>query len=124
MEAAGTQAGRVPVEEQDQLVRATITRARTGALTGADITGGTTTLSNLGGFGVPYFTSLLTPPQATALSIGAITERPVVHRGGLTVRLGATVGLTLDHRPVDGADGAKVLAEIGELFRNPDRLLD
>ncbi|TKV56082.1 hypothetical protein FDO65_21085, partial [Nakamurella flava] len=114
----------LPVEEQDQLVRATINRARTGALTGADITGGTTTLSNLGGFGVPYFTSLLTPPQATALSIGAITERPVVHRGGLTIRLGATIGLTLDHRPVDGADGAKVLAEIGELFRNPDRLLD
>ncbi|TKV57126.1 hypothetical protein FDO65_20205, partial [Nakamurella flava] len=114
----------LPIDEQDQLVRATINRARTGALTGADIKGGTTTLSNLGGFGVPYFTSLLTPPQATALSIGAITERPVVHRGGLTVRLGATVGLTLDHRPVDGADGAKVLAEIGELFRNPDRLLD
>lgn len=114
----------LPVDEQDQLVRATITRARTGTLTGADIKGGTTTLSNLGGFGVPSFTSLLTPPQATALSVGAITERPVVVRGGLTVRLGATVGLTLDHRPVDGADGAKVLAEIGELFRNPDRLLD
>lgn len=114
----------LPVEEQDQLVRATINRTRTGALTGADIKGGTTTLSNLGGFGVPYFTSLLTPPQATALSVGAITERPVVVRGGLTVRLGATVGLTLDHRPVDGADGAKVLAEIGELLRDPDRLLD
>lgn len=114
----------LPIEEQDRLVRATINRARTGALTGADIKGGTTTLSNLGGFGVPFFTSLLTPPQATALSVGAITERPVVVRGGLAVRLGATVGLTLDHRPVDGADGATVLAEIGELFRNPDRLLD
>jgi pyruvate dehydrogenase E2 component (dihydrolipoamide acetyltransferase) len=114
----------LPLEEQDALIRATIAKARAGKLTGADLQGGTTTLSNLGGFGVPSFTSLLTPPQATSLSAGAISERPMVVRGGLTARLGVTVGLTIDHRPIDGADGAKVLADMRELFRNPERLLD
>ena len=114
----------LPIDEQDALIRATIARARAGKLTGADLQGGTTTLSNLGGFGVPSFTSLLTPPQATSLSAGAISERPMVVRGGLTARLGVTVGLTIDHRPIDGADGARVLADMQELFRNPERLLD
>jgi pyruvate dehydrogenase E2 component (dihydrolipoamide acetyltransferase) len=114
----------LPIDEQDALIRATIARARAGKLTGADLQGGTTTLSNLGGFGVHSFTSLLTPPQATSLSAGAISERPMVIRGGLTARLGVTVGLTIDHRPIDGADGARVLADMQELFRNPERLLD
>ncbi len=114
----------LPIQEQDALIRATIARARTGKLTGPDLQGGTTTLSNLGGFGVPSFTSLLTPPQATALSAGAISERPMVVRGGLTARLGVTVGLTIDHRPIDGADGARVLADLREMFLNPERLLD
>jgi pyruvate dehydrogenase E2 component (dihydrolipoamide acetyltransferase) len=114
----------LPIDEQDALIRATIAKARAGKLTGADLQGGTTTLSNLGGFGVPSFTSLLTPPQATSLSAGAISERPMVIRGGLTARLGVTVGLTIDHRPIDGADGARVLADMRELFRNPERLLD
>jgi pyruvate dehydrogenase E2 component (dihydrolipoamide acetyltransferase) len=114
----------LPIDEQDALIRATIARARAGKLTGADLQGGTTTLSNLGGFGVPSFTSLLTPPQATSLSAGAISERPMVIRGGLTARLGVTVGLTIDHRPIDGADGARVLADMQELFRNPERLHD
>jgi pyruvate dehydrogenase E2 component (dihydrolipoamide acetyltransferase) len=114
----------LPIQEQDALIRATIARARTGKLTGPDLQGGTTTLSNLGGFGVPSFTSLLTPPQATALSAGSISERPMVVRGGLTARLGVTVGLTIDHRPIDGADGARVLADLREMFLNPERLLD
>jgi pyruvate dehydrogenase E2 component (dihydrolipoamide acetyltransferase) len=113
----------LPVQEQDALIRSTIARARTGKLAAADLQGGTTTLSNLGGFGVPSFTSLLTPPQATALSVGAISQRPVVVNGGLHIRLGTTVGLTLDHRPVDGADGARLLNDLQELFARPELLL-
>ncbi len=116
-------ADRLSVQDLDATVRATVDRARTGRLSGADIQGATTTLSNLGGQGVPSFTSLLTPPQATALSVGAIALRPVMVGGGLAIRLGTTVGLTIDHRAVDGADGARLLADIQELFRNPDSLL-
>jgi len=38
--------------------------------------------------------------------------------------LGVTVGLTIDHRPIDGADGARVLSDLREMFLNPERLLD
>ncbi len=109
--------------EQDALVRAMVDKARIGKLSGADILGATTTLSNLGGFGVPSFTSLLTPGQATALSVGTIATRPVVIGGGLAPRLGATVGLTLDHRAVDGADGARLLADLTALFNHPEDLM-
>ena len=53
-------------------IRAVVVRARAGRLSGEDLHGGTTTLSNLGGFDVPAFQALLTPPQATALSVGAV----------------------------------------------------
>lgn len=111
------------VQDLDALVQATVSRARAGRLSGADIQGATTTLSNLGGFGVPSFTSLLTPGQATALSVGAINPRPVVIGNGLVIQLGATVGLTVDHRAVDGADAARILADLVKLFNRPDELL-
>lgn len=114
---------RVPAADLDAQVRNLIDRARTGRLGMDDLQGATTTLSNLGGFGVPSFTSLLTPPQSCAVSVGAIAPRPVVVGGGLAVRLGATIGLTVDHRTVDGADAARILAEIGSLVSDPDRLL-
>ncbi len=111
------------VQDLERLVRDTVDRARTGKLSVADIEGATTTLSNLGAFGVPSFTSLLTPGQATALSVGAVTPRPVVTGGGLAIRLGTTVGLTVDHRPVDGADAGRILANLVDLFVRPDALL-
>jgi len=111
------------VQDLEALVRDTVDRARTGKLSAADIEGATTTLSNLGTFGVPSFTSLLTPGQATALSVGAVTPRPVVTGGGLAIRLGTTVGLTVDHRPVDGADAGRILANLVDLFVRPDALL-
>lgn len=114
---------KLSVKDLDALFRATVDRARTGKLSAADIHGATSTLSNLGGFGVPSFTSLLTPPQATALSVGAIAPRPVIVGGGIAVRLGTTLGLTIDHRPVDGADGARLLADLRDLFQHPDKLL-
>lgn len=118
-----TDADRTATTELDEQVRSLISRARTGRLKRADLDHATTTLSNLGGFGVPSFTSLLTPPQSTALSVGAIEQRPIVVGGGLGVGLRTTVGLTVDHRTVDGADAARILADLNALVRDPDRLL-
>lgn len=114
---------RRPLAELDSEVRRLVDRARTGRLSTADLQGATTTLSNLGSFGVPSFTSLLTPPQASALSVGAIGWRPVARGGGLAVRIGSTVGLTVDHRSVDGADAARLLAELRSQFVDCERLL-
>lgn len=111
------------VADLDATIRTLVERTRTGRLSKADLDGATTTLSNLGGFGVPSFTALLTPPQSSALSVGVIGLRPVVIGSGLALRLGTTIGLTVDHRTVDGADAARVLNEISALVRDPDRLL-
>jgi pyruvate dehydrogenase E2 component (dihydrolipoamide acetyltransferase) len=94
-----------------------VDRARAGRLGLAELSAhATTTVSNLGGLGVTGFHALLTPPQATALAIGAIEPKVVPVPGGVGVRLQCTVGLTVDHRVADGAGGARLLATLQELL--------
>jgi pyruvate dehydrogenase E2 component (dihydrolipoamide acetyltransferase) len=108
----------------DARIRAVVDRARSGRLAGDDLAGATTTLSNLGGYGVSAFQALLTPPQATALSLGAVEQRPVVRHGGIAISTRCTAGLTVDHRIVDGADAARLLATLREVIADPSRLLN
>jgi pyruvate dehydrogenase E2 component (dihydrolipoamide acetyltransferase) len=115
---------RMPVADLDAAVRRTVERARSGRLTAQDLDGATVTVSNLGGWQVTSFQALLTPPQAAVLSVGAIAPRPVVVAGGgLGVRTTCTVGLTVDHRAADGADAARLLADLRTLVADPHRLL-
>jgi pyruvate dehydrogenase E2 component (dihydrolipoamide acetyltransferase) len=66
-------------------------------------------LSNLGGMGVDRFQALLTPPQASVLSLGSIQQRPVAVPGGVGLALTVHAGLTVDHRVADGAHAAQLL---------------
>jgi pyruvate dehydrogenase E2 component (dihydrolipoamide acetyltransferase) len=93
----------------DEHVRLIVGRARDGNLGSADVEGITFTVSNLGGLGVDAFDALLMPPQAGILSVGRVVERPVVIDGRIRPRLQVDVGLTVDHRVADGADGARLL---------------
>lgn len=90
-------------------------RARAGRLGLAELSAHAT-VSNLGGLGVTGFHALLTPPQATALAVGAVEPRVVPVPCGVGVRLRCTVGLTVDHRVADGAAGARLLATLQELL--------
>lgn len=97
-------------EDADRAVRALVDRARTGKIRPEDMAQASITLSNLGGMGVDRFNALLFPPQAAILSIGSIRHRPVATGdGALKAVLTAEVGLTVDHRVADGADGARYL---------------
>ena len=99
----------------DQMVRATADRARSAKLRPEDLAQPSITLSNLGGLGVERFNALLFPPQAAILSAGTIAMRPVATRdGGLKAALTLEVGLTIDHRVADGADGARLLGAFAE----------
>jgi len=101
-----------------------VEETRNGTLPPARLGGGTSVFSNLGGFGVESFNALLTPPQSTALSSGAVTPRMrVFDDGTFGVRLSCTIGLTVDHRVADGADAARMLATITNLVATPERLL-
>ena len=94
-------------------------RARTGKLTADDMADATFTVSNLGGFGVEYFTPIINQPQAGILGVGKIMEKPVVRDGGIHVRSMLTLSLVFDHRLLDGAPAAKFLAKVKELLENP-----
>jgi pyruvate dehydrogenase E2 component (dihydrolipoamide acetyltransferase) len=98
-------------------------RAKERKLLPADYAGGTTTLSNLGMYGIESFAAIINPPQATILAVGAATRRPVVV--GEEIRVGTRMDCTLscDHRVVDGALGAQLLAAFRNLIETPLQLL-
>jgi pyruvate dehydrogenase E2 component (dihydrolipoamide acetyltransferase) len=114
---------RTPVELLDADVKATSANARTGKVDPAHLLPAAATLSNLGGLGIDGFQALVTPPQASALAVGSISRRPVAVPGGLGLGLRVTVGLSVDHRVADGADGARLLDALAAAFTEPLRLL-
>ena len=98
-------------------------RAKAGKLKPEDYTGGSGSLSNLGMFGVKSFSAIINPPQATILAIGAGEQRAVVKNGQLAVATGMIATLAVDHRAVDGALGAELLAAFKRLVESPAAML-
>jgi pyruvate dehydrogenase E2 component (dihydrolipoamide acetyltransferase) len=94
-------------------------RARAGKLTPAEFTGGTFSISNLGMFGVDEFAAVINPPEAAILAVGAAKEEAVARNGQVVVRNTMRVTLSIDHRAVDGATGARFLATLAGLLENP-----
>ncbi len=101
-------------QEADARLRAAAARARDGKLTPEDLRPASATLSNLGGFGVERFSALLLPPQASILSVGTVSPRPVARYDAIAIRTCVELGLTIDHRVADGADGARFLETLVE----------
>ena len=85
-------------------------RARNKKLKPEEYQGGTTAVSNLGMFGIKDFSAVINPPHATILAVGAGEERAVVKKGEIKVATIMSVTLSTDHRAVDGALGAELLA--------------
>ncbi len=98
-------------------------RARDKKLQPAEYQGGTTAVSNLGMFGIRDFAAVINPPHSSILAVGAGSERAVVKDGALAIATVMSVTLSVDHRAVDGALGAEVLAAFKGLVENPMRLL-
>ncbi|NEY32396.1 2-oxo acid dehydrogenase subunit E2 [Streptomyces sp. PRKS01-65] len=97
--------------------------ARTGALTPADLTGGTFTLNNYGVFGVDGSTPILNHPEAAMLGVGRITPKPWVHDGELAVRQVVQLSLTFDHRVCDGGTAGGFLRYVADCVEQPAVLL-
>ncbi len=98
-------------------------RAREGRLMPEEYQGGTTSVSNLGMFGIRQFDAVINPPQATILAVGAGEQRPVVKDGALAVATVMTCTLSCDHRAVDGALGARLLDAFKALVECPSAML-
>ena len=99
-------------------------RARAKRLKPHEYQGGAATVSNLGMYGVREFSAIINPPQATLLAVGAVQRRPVeTADGGVRFASQMTVTLSCDHRVVDGALGAELLAAFKHLIESPVRML-
>jgi pyruvate dehydrogenase E2 component (dihydrolipoamide acetyltransferase) len=94
-------------------------RARNRKLAPEEYTGATFSVSNLGMYGIDEFTAVINPPEAAILAVGAMTPRPVVRDGEVTVRQLMRVTLSCDHRVVDGATGARFLQTLKKILENP-----
>lgn len=104
-------------------VRALVERVRAGKAQGADLSGGTFTVSNLGMYPVEEFAAVINPPQAAVLAVGAVRERAIVKAAAVISAMTMRVTLSCDHRVVDGAEAARFLATLKALLENPVRLL-
>ena len=98
-------------------------RAKDKKLRPDEFDGGTITVSNLGAWGIESFDAIVNPPQAAILSVGAAIEKPVVKNGQIVPGLRMNLGLSCDHRVVDGAVAAQFLSEVRKLVEQPALML-
>lgn len=98
-------------------------RARARKLKSEEYNGGSSAISNLGMFGVRDFAAIINPPHATILAVGSGDQRPVVENGAIVPATVMTVTLSTDHRAVDGALGAEVLATFKRYIEHPISML-
>ena len=94
-------------------------RARTRKLKPQEYQGGTSSVSNLGMYGISHFTAVITPPQSTILAVGASEERAVVRNGKIEAAHIMSATLSCDHRAIDGALGAELIGAFRRLIENP-----
>ncbi len=98
-------------------------RVRKGKFTKEDFLGGTCTLSNLGMFGQKtWATVLLTPPQTSAVLVGAWQDKPVVRGGEIVIRPIMPVSLTYDHRAMTGSAAGEFLLTFTDIVEHADKL--
>lgn len=98
-------------------------RARAGKLKPEEFQGGTFSLSNLGMYGIDEFSAIINPPQAGILAVGAGVEQPVIKDGNVSIATIMTATLSVDHRAIDGAVGARLLGNFKKFIENPVRML-
>ncbi len=98
-------------------------RARDRKLAPHEYQGGSFAISNLGMFGVDNFDAIINPPHAAILAVGAGAPKPVVKAGLVVVANVMSVTLSVDHRVIDGALGAQLLAAIKDNLENPMAML-
>ncbi len=98
-------------------------RARDGKLMPEEYQGGSFSISNLGMFGVKQFDAVINAPQAAILAVGAGEPRPVVRDGEIVPATVMSCTLSVDHRVVDGAIGARLLGAIKRYIEYPPAML-
>lgn len=100
-----------------------IKKAQSGKLKAAEMSGSTFSITNLGMFGTKTFNPIINQPNSAILGIGATIPTPTVVDGEIVARPIMAMCLTIDHRLVDGMNGAKFMVDLKKLMENPFELL-
>src|SRR5213076_2970564 len=116
-------ADRMSLRELADAMTALVQTAKAGRTSPADMTGGTFTITNVGVFGVDTGTPILPPGEAAILAFGAIREQPWVHKGKVKVRSVTTLGLSFDHRIIDGELGSRFVRDVADFLSDPEASL-
>lgn len=98
-------------------------KARHGQLKPEDYQGGGVSISNLGMFGVEAFEAIINPPQSCIFAIGSVVKKPIERDDEIVLAKIMSCSLSVDHRAIDGALTAKLLATFKQLLENPMKLL-
>jgi pyruvate dehydrogenase E2 component (dihydrolipoamide acetyltransferase) len=98
-------------------------RARSKRLAPHEYQGGTTTISNLGMYGIHRFDAVINPPQASILAVGRAEKRPVIKDDAVKIATMMSATLSVDHRVIDGALGAELLAAFKAFIEDPVTML-
>src|SRR5690606_941540 len=97
--------------------------ARAGTTPTEDMLGGTMSITHVGVFGVATGTPILPPGEAAIMALGAVRKQPWVHKNTVKPRWVTTLGLSFDHRLVDGEQGSRFLADVAALLEDPGNAL-
>ena len=114
VDAAGKSLSRIAAESKDLAAR-----ARDGKLKPEEYTGGTASISNLGMYGIKQFDAVINPPQAMIMAVGAGEKRPYVVGDALAIATVMSATGSFDHRAIDGAVGAQLMAAFKRLVEAP-----
>lgn len=98
-------------------------KARDGKLSVAEMSGASTSITNIGSAGGQWFTPIINHPEVSILGIGRIAEKPVVKDGEIVAAPMLALSLVFDHRIMDGATAQHALNHIKRLLSNPELLL-
>jgi 2-oxoisovalerate dehydrogenase E2 component (dihydrolipoyl transacylase) len=116
-------AGRLSLRELAEALNELVRVAKSGKTPPADMSGGTLSITNVGVFGIDTGTPILPPGESAILAFGAIRPTPWVHKGKIKIRQVTTLGLSFDHRIIDGELGSRFLRDIGTFLEDPESAL-
>jgi pyruvate dehydrogenase E2 component (dihydrolipoamide acetyltransferase) len=100
-----------------------VSTARGGRTQPADMSGGSITITNVGVFGVDTGTPIINPGEGAILCFGAVRQMPWVVKGKIKVRWVTQLGVSFDHRMVDGELGSRFLADVATVLHDPAQAL-
>ncbi len=116
-------AGRLSLVELAEALNTLVMVAKSGKTPPADMSAGTLSITNVGVFGVDTGTPILPPGESAILAFGAIRPMPWVHKDKIKIRQVTTLGLSFDHRIIDGELGSKFLRDVGRFLTDPEEAL-